>query len=75
MTLTRKQFVLFSKMLASNLVATIGDNTFKIEQRINDLYELNQYFEGRKTLLFAGTIRECIDTAKDCVNMIYNVTD
>lgn len=71
--MTNKQFGLFCKMLSSNLIATVGDYTFKIEPRMEDIYELNQYYKGSKTLLYAGTIQECIDTAKDCIKMMYNI--
>lgn len=71
MNLTNRQFVLFGKMLSSNFIATVGEYTFKIEQRVEDVYELNQYYKGSKTLLYAGTIEKCIDTAKECVKMMY----
>ena len=73
--MTRKQLDMFVKMLSSNLIATTGDYTFKIEKQFNNMYELNQYYKGRKTKLYAGSIQACKDAAIECISMMYPVTE
>lgn len=71
--MTDRQYSLFIKMLKGLKVAKIGDYTFCIKLRYNDIYQLDQIHQGTAVTLHVGTYNECVEVAKDCVQMMYGI--
>lgn len=71
----RTQFDIFCKMISSLGTAKVGDFTFVISQRPNKMFQLSQYHKGSTVTLKVGSHYDCVDAAKDCIKMMYDITD
>lgn len=71
----RSQYDIFCKMISSLGKAKVGDYTFVITPRANGLSQLNQQVGGATAVLKVGSHHECVEAAKDCIQMMYSITD
>lgn len=71
----RSQFNMFYKMISTLGKAKLGEYVFTITQRGNGISQLNQTYGGATTTLKVGSHKECVEAAKECVEMMYDITD
>lgn len=70
-----KQYNMLLTSLKENHQATAGEYTFEIRQRIATIYEFAQIWKGKRTILHAGSESECLDAARDYIQMTFAVGD
>lgn len=66
---------MFCKMISSTGKVKVKDYTFAIKPRAYDMHQLIQTYLGTSTVLKVGSFKECVDAAKDCIELMYNITD
>lgn len=66
---------MFCKMISATGRAKVKDYTFEIKSRTYDMHQLIQIYLGTSTVLKVGSFKECVDAAKECVEMMYDITD
>lgn len=71
----RSQYDMFCKMISSLSKAKVGEYTFVILKRPNEVFQLDQQIGGITTTLKVGTHYECVEAAKDCIQMMYKISD
>lgn len=71
----RAQFNMFCKMIAGAHKAKVKEYTFIIKEKQNGIYQLLQQSAGLSIVLKQGRENECVEAAKDCVQMMYEITD
>jgi len=71
--MTTRQYGFFVKQISTLNTSKLGDYTFNIKHRYEDIYELEQIYKGSLVILYVGSKSECIDAAKDCVQMIMGI--
>ena len=69
--MTTRQYNFFVKQISTLHTAKIGDYTFNINNRFNNVFELEQNYKGGSVILFVGDRIDCIEAAKECVQMIF----
>lgn len=62
-------------MISATGNAKVKDYIFTITQRTYGVLQLNQIYLGTSTVLKVGSYKECVDAAKECVEMMYDITD
>ena len=71
--MTKKQFTMAIKLLATNNKVVLKDLSLEIRNRIGSIYDLDLFVEGKKTVLFVGAREECVATAEEYLTMRYSV--
>ena len=71
--MTKKQFTMAVKLLATNNSVVLKELSLEIKNRIGSIYELDLFVEGKKTVLFVGEKDECLQTAKEYLTMRFSV--
>lgn len=73
--MTRSQFEMFCKMISGANEAKVGKYTFLIKEKQNGIYQLQQQTAGTVITLKQGTHIECVNAAKECVQMMFEISD
>jgi len=73
--MTSKQHKMAMKLLSANGKVTLKELSLEIKERVNSVYELDLFMEGKKTVLFLGSRTECIVTADEYIQMRYQIND
>ena len=73
--MTSKQHKMAMKLLSVNNKVVLKDLSLEINERVNSVYELDLFIEGKKTVLFLGSKGECISTADEYIRMRYEIDD
>lgn len=73
--MTSKQHKMAMKLLSANNKVALKDLSLEINERVNSVYELDLFIEGKKTVLFLGSKNECISTADEYIRMRYEISD
>ena len=71
--MTTRQYNFFVKQISTLHTSKLGDYTFNIKNRYDDIYELEQLYKGSSVILYVGSKSECIEAAKDFVQMIIGI--
>lgn len=71
--MTKKQYNMAVKLLATNGVVNLKELSLEIRNRIDSIYELDLFVEGKKTVLFIGEKSECLATAEEYLNMRFSI--
>lgn len=71
--MNKQQFEMFCKMLNGFGKAKVKDYTFELKNKGTGLYEMAQYNKGTKIVLKVGSAHDCIEAAKDCVKMMFDI--
>lgn len=73
--MTTKQYKMAIKLLATTSKVVLKELSLEIKERIDSIYELDLFIEGKKSVLFTGSQTECISTADEYLKMRFNIED